>query len=221
MIVCSVTVYNNYMPMYRHVDKDFFKKWTLEMAYVLGFFMADGSIDINPRGSHYFSLAIIDRKLLESIHKSLKSTHKISVIKRANKSNWSDQYRLQIGSREMCDDLRRLGVTENKTNNLLIPEIPKKFFSHFVRGYFDGDGNVWIGKIHKRRKIQTYAIHTVFTSCSGDFLKDLKSKLEYLGLKGGSFCKADNAYRLQYSINNSIMLYNIMYSGKYSLFLER
>ena len=55
------------MPIYKKVNKNFFKKWSSEMAYVLGFFMADGSIDVNPRGSQYFSIQICDKELLEEI----------------------------------------------------------------------------------------------------------------------------------------------------------
>ncbi len=33
------------MPIYKTKNEAFFKKWTPEMAYVLGFFTADGTID--------------------------------------------------------------------------------------------------------------------------------------------------------------------------------
>src|SRR3989338_4819696 len=36
------------------INVGFFKKWSSEMAYVLGFFAADGCMYINPRGSRYF-----------------------------------------------------------------------------------------------------------------------------------------------------------------------
>ena len=172
--------------------------------------MADGSMDINQRGSHYFSIQICDKALLEKIHFALGSNHKISV--RKGTSNTRDKYRLQIGSKEMFDDLINLGVTTNKTKNLQLPTVPRDYFGHFVRGYFDGDGNVWVGLVHKDRKRPLLAIQTVFTSCSGGFLKDLGKKLHDHGLVAGSFRFDENVYRLQYSIKDSIMLYRIMYS---------
>jgi len=39
------------MPIYKTKNENFFKKWTPEMAYVLGFFAADGSMVKNKRGA--------------------------------------------------------------------------------------------------------------------------------------------------------------------------
>ena len=111
------------------------------MAYVLGFFAADGYITVNRRGGQFWCIDIIDKKLIEQIKKVIGSSHKISIRKR--ESGKFTSYRLQIGSIEMCDDLRRLGFNERKTKNLVTPNIPLKYFPHFVRGYFDGDGHAW------------------------------------------------------------------------------
>jgi len=37
------------------------------MAYVLGFFFADGSYDVHKNGGEYFSFQITDKNLLEKI----------------------------------------------------------------------------------------------------------------------------------------------------------
>src|SRR3989338_9076928 len=127
------------MPIYKKVNKNFFKKWTPEMAYVLGFFAADGYITVNRRGGQFWCIQITDKKLLEQIRKVVQSGHKIST--RVRDGNEKMVHRLQIGSIEMCDDLRKLGFFERKTKNLTVPHAPQKYFSDFVRGYFDGDGN--------------------------------------------------------------------------------
>jgi hypothetical protein len=41
------------MPIHKKVNQDFFKKWSPEMAYILGFFTADGSMAKNKRGAHF------------------------------------------------------------------------------------------------------------------------------------------------------------------------
>ena len=51
------------------------------MAYVLGFFAADGYITIPKRGGGYWCIQITDRQLLESIKRVIDSDHKISVRK--------------------------------------------------------------------------------------------------------------------------------------------
>lgn len=215
------------MPIFKKVNKDFFKKWTLEMAYVLGFFAADGYMTVNKRGGQFWCIQITDKKLLESIKKSTESDHKISIRKaNKNKPNESTIYRLQIGSIEMCDDLRKLGFSECKTKNLALPSIPQKYLCDFVRGYFDGDGNVWSGDVHKKRKTKTLVIFVAFTSCSYEFLKGLQIKLNRIGMEGGCIYKSKKKQfcRLQLSTNNALKLYNFMYNSSVqgnSLFLQR
>jgi len=109
---------------------------------------------------------------------------------------------------------------------LVIPKISDKYFRDFVRGYFDGDGNVWTGFIHKERKTKSLAIQTVFTSCSSNFLSDLKDRLSGMGIHGGNIiAKEDRYYKLQYSIINSLKLYDFMYNhnikDSQGLYLER
>lgn len=209
------------MPVYKYANRRFFKKWSPEMAYVLGFFCADGTITVNPWGSEYFVIQIADEDLLKQIRKTLTSEHKIS--KRIHKKDKSVFYRLQIGSKEMCNDLRILGAVEKKTYRLILPDIPKKYFGHFVRGYFDGDGNVWTGYVHKERKRHLYVIQTGFTSCSQEFLNNLKNRLTKIGIQGSLYPRKNrNVFRLQYSIKSSILLYQLMYNNICSeLYLER
>src|SRR3989338_2657679 len=210
--------------MYRSVNKNFFKKWTPEMAYVLGYFMADGYVTQNKRGANYFCFQICDLDILEKIKKELGSDHKIS-LKQKYKDEHSIQYRLQIGSKEICEDLSKLGVIAGKTNNMKVPVVPRKYLHHFVRGYFDGDGNIWMGRIHKHRKNPTITIATMFTSCSRHFLRKLHEKLRAAGIHGGSIYKSrENYSRLQFSSGPSLKLYDFMYNqcvNKSGLFLER
>ncbi len=194
------------------------------MAYVLGFFSADGYITVNKRGGQFWCIQITDKRLLEQIKKTIKSEHKISV--RPSNGNESALYRLQIGSIEMCDDLRKLGFFERKAKSLAVPNVPDEYFADFARGYFDGDGNVWIGFLNKKRDRPVLAIKTMFTSCSLDFLNQFHKKLRKFGTEGGSvYISKGNYSRLQFSSNDSLKLYNFMYnqcaSCKTSLFLER
>jgi len=216
--------YNLKMPIYKEVDKNFFKKWTKDMAYIVGFFAADGYITINKKGGHFWCIQITDKDLLYKIRNCLCSKHKIG--ERVLRKGTKKLYRLQIGSKEICGDIFSLGFTVGKTKSIVIPNVPNKYFSDFVRGYFDGDGNVWVGLIHKERKTKTLAISVVFTSCSNMFLRGLKGSLESFGIDRGVIRKSDrNYHRLTYSILSSLKLFNFMYnrmiSEKNDLFLNR
>lgn len=73
-----VTWYNESMPIQKYVNREFFTTWSRDMAYVLGFFFADGSMDVNPRGAQYLSLQIKDLPLFESIRTVMEAEHRIA-----------------------------------------------------------------------------------------------------------------------------------------------
>jgi len=212
------------MPVYKYVDKSFFKKWSDDMAYVLGFFAADGYMTINKRGANFWSIQITDKELLFSIKEVLKSDHKIGV--RSGRGKEKCKYRLQIGSLEMCNDLRKLGFSQLKTKSMVIPSVPLRHLPHFVRGYFDGDGNVWTGYTNKERVRPTLVLLVMFTSCSNTFLRELRNRLRFLGITGGSLYQAPGNYsRLQFGTADAWKIHDIMYNqselAKSKLFLTR
>ena len=207
------------MPMYRKINKNFFKKWSSDMAYVLGFIYADGNIIYTKRNTWFWSLQITDEEILREIKKVLNSEHIISKKKKYN--NQKQSYRLQVGSKDMCEDLMRLGLTERKSKTILLPKIPKKYFPDFLRGYFDGDGGVWVGLKNKKQSKKLFTINTSFTSGSKNFLISLSNVLSSNGLLGGSLIEKERGFDLKYSVKDSLILYKIMYNDMSPLFLKR
>lgn len=189
------------------------------MAYVLGFIFADGNIIYTKRNTWFLSIQITDNEILEKIKSVMKSSHIIS--KRKKRQNCKQLYRLQVGSKSMCGDLLHLGLTERKSKTILMPKIPSKYFSDFLRGYFDGDGGVWIGLKNKKQSSKTFTISTFFTSGSKNFLISLKNILAKNGIVGGCLVKKERGFDLKYSVKDSLILYKIMYNSKCSLFLKR
>ena len=61
-------------------DKDFFKKWTPEMAYILGFLYADGDIEDVRKSSRtqYITFVSVDKEILESIVPTDPNTYKVT-----------------------------------------------------------------------------------------------------------------------------------------------
>lgn len=191
------------------------------MAYVLGFFAADGNLIKNKRGACFFSLEICDLDILKKIRGVMGSEHTIGYRLNKNDFQRKPAYRLQIGSKDIYNDLHRLGFVANKTYNMSVPLVPESYFLDFVRGYFDGDGNVWTGMVHKERSTPLFAIQTVFTSCSEVFLLNLMQRLERYGIKG-RLRKEKSYYRLVYSIGSSIQFFSFMYKEyKGTLYLRR
>ena len=190
------------------------------MSYILCFLFADGNIIKTKRGTHFVGFYSADKGLLSDIKTVMGLDHKIS--KRSSRSG--GVYRIQIGSREMYDDLLRLGMIPKKSKRMKMVNIPSKYFGDFVRGYFDGDGNVWSGYINKDRKKKTPVLHVGFTSASAGFLRSMLLTLrKSANIEGGGVypVKNKNCARLSLSTKDSLKLYKVMYNTSYSLFLSR
>lgn len=207
------------MPIIKTLDTTFFSTWSTHMAYVLGFMYADGNIIKNKRGACFISIYSADRDLLECIQTYLQSNHKLSRRKGAR----SDNFRIQFGSKVMYEDLLKIGLKPNKTTRMKLPHVPVKFQGDFIRGYFDGDGNVWSGLIHKDRKTSHSTLRAVFTSCSNPFLRSMERLIyQKSGIHGVIRKGLGNYYRLTYSMSGALKLYKIMYNSLQSpLFLKR
>ncbi len=189
------------------------------MAYVLGFFCADGAMTINPCGSKYLDFDITDKDLLLKIKRCL-NAHQI--ITRRNHNKGKDSYRLQIGSKKIFNDLLIMGLTPKKTFRFNMPFVPTSLFSHFVRGYFDGDGCILRVILHKERKTQTISLRTVFTSGNKKFLQELAFLLNQTINITGFFANSKQTTQLIYSVKPSLSLYQFMYNDIDSfLYLER
>lgn len=208
------------MPIYRSINHNFFKKWTPEMAYVLGFFAADGNMIRNKRGGCYIEFEITDLDLLKKIRVLLGSNNKITA--REKNKNWKVSYRLQIGSRMIFGDLLELGLTPNKSKTLQLPKVPEKYLADFVRGYFDGDGCITIGRYwRKNRNKWKWQLQSSFTSGSEQFLSELKGRMQSYA-NGGSVSAKKGGYNLVYSVKDSIALFRFMYGNIASgAYLER
>jgi len=144
---------------------DFFRVWSPAMAYVLGYWYADGYMYIKPNtGAHQVEFASIDRGHLEAIARLIGGkTYLRKVVADAN------CYELTYCSKEMYHDLLAHGGTPHKSRIIRLPSIPAELLPHFVRGFADGDGTLsW----NEGKPIfQIY-------SASQDFLLDLGSAIE-------------------------------------------
>lgn len=83
------------------------------MAYVLGFFTADGNMIKNKRGACFIEFYGTDRDIIEKIKILLNSNHKIGVrhMEKINE-NWKTAYRLQIGSKIIFDGDGHVSASE-------------------------------------------------------------------------------------------------------------
>lgn len=205
-----VTSYNVAMGIKYAVNEGFFSEWSNEMAYVLGFIFADGSLEDSPyiRGK-YLRICNTDQDRIEAIKRLLSSSH--TIVKTEAFENRKSRYLLRIGNHALYDSLVDIGVTPRKSFTMQFPSVPPAVLPHFVRGYFDGDGCVHIAK----SPTGTARLLTIFTSGSKHFLEELHARLcTAIDMKGSALHKhgsTEGAFQLRYFARDSIRLFNFMY----------
>jgi len=195
------------MPIFKKKNEDFFKTWSPKMAYVLGFFAADGNMMKSKRGNHYISFYSCDRDIIESIKVLMDCEHKI-YSKPLRYKHHKPCYQIQIGSKEIFNDLVKLGFTPNKSLTIKFPNIPEAYLRDFIRGYFDGDGHASTGfYIRKDRssKIPKHILFTGFTSGSRSFLKSLHDILKRDKIVNGGTLYFQKGHRLNFSSQDSLL----------------
>ncbi len=195
----------------------FFDYWSKDMAWVLGYFVADGSMYISKTGGHYIDFTSIDIELIQLVKSLMSTNNKIgSYLPKKGKNQI--RYHLQIGSKKLFQKLIELGITPRKSLTILCPKIPDQFFWHFLRGYFDGDGHAEFRQvIRANRNNHVYNILSMkLTSGSLSLLQALKANISYLtNIQGGSLITRSIEQKtwhvLAYSTHDVIKLFGFMY----------
>lgn len=193
------------------------------MAYILGFVVADGCIikRKDRMDSYVFNITSKDKNILIKIKEALESDHTIGVKYNSLKMPYSH---LSICNREICNDLMKLGIHPRKTYNLEPIKVPEKYFSDYVRGFFDGDGTVYIYNVNGAPQIKSG-----FVAISLSFIQDFTTKLcralkiseksvHRVKIAGG---KTMIQYNICFYIDDSEKLAKFMYGNNPTLYLER
>jgi intein/homing endonuclease len=155
--------------------KNIFYEWNDKSAYILGFIWADGNIYKQQNKSMILDIASKDKELIEKINSSF--DHRCKVYQYQPKTG-NKVYSTKTRDKEIINFLIREGMIERKTFCLNWPEtLPEKFYSAFIRGYFDGDGCVFLNKVNGKEYL-----HCSFTSIKTLFLDKLFLLLKSLNM---------------------------------------
>lgn len=119
---------------------------SIDKAYFLGFVFADGYIN---KSGLYLNIALKDKEILYSFANFLDNNGDII-------SFIDEKYiRLALYSQKISSDLSKLGAFQQKSEKLLPPNnISPEYISHFIRGFFDGNGSIYFDKRNKSYGIE-------------------------------------------------------------------
>lgn len=172
-------------------NSDFFEVIdTPQKAYWLGFLYADGYI--STKNEIRINLKKEDEEHLRKFLRAIQATNhtiKYSIKKDGNKIY--EQAYCSIRDTKMVRDLADKGCINKKSLVLSFPttdKLPISLYSHFIRGYFDGDGSInWTQC--GRAKTPNYRISFVGTKDILIHIRDILRKNNLsLENKGNYYC---------------------------------
>lgn len=196
------------------VNDDYFNNESSNMAYILGFLAADGTVTKNGNRIK-IGLSSVDRKFLELIKEELGAESNIFDYETSNGYMVSE---LGFTSQKIKQKLAEYNIIPGKTETFTFPtNLSKKYWIDFIRGYFDGDGSVgtagpsairWQICSHRPQVLETI-VEFLFEDYGIPKVSVQKNE------HGNSFL-----YRIQYSNNSTRKIFQILYTPN-SLYLPR
>ena len=193
------------LTMFEKIDKN----WK---AYFLGWMYSDGNV-YRGAGKNTASLCIAetDKYILEYFNDKIYNgekplNYRPAKIKKGTNYMCKPLSRFQIDSSKICDDLVKTGLVENKSLIKIYPNLEKNLNSHFIRGYFEGNGSIKVNRVEPNRVV-------TIVSGSEVFLEKL-SEILYAEIGVSSKIKRvnNNLWILSFSKKEDVLkFYNYIY----------
>jgi len=149
-------------------------------AYIVGLFMADGWVATNTIG---FRFKNDDVELLHNIKNYICKDIKIYI------DNNKLSKGIRICSIKAIENLNNLGIpiSNKSSEQLKIPNMPNDLIRHFIRGYFDGDGTVFIA--NKNTNIKNKYLKVNICSPTENILKEMQNYLKNNNIESTINCE--------------------------------
>jgi hypothetical protein len=190
-----------------------------DKAYFLGWLYSDGN-NYPESGTIQLKIKRSDEEILKTFRKYISDEN--YPIVRVKRNIGEDQSVIVLTNKHTSEQLSSIGVVKRKTFLLTFPDeriLPKEFHSHFIRGYFDGDGCISAYKGIKDKNFN------YFFTISGNynFLDECQNVLiKYLSFKKCKLIKNKSIFNMCYGGNNQIKsIYTWMYKDCGDLYLKR
>lgn len=122
-------------------NDEYFKTQSCNMAYILGMLASDGNV-AKAENQINIILDAKDNEVLEKIRQEMQISRPLKTYTR---SDGATQTKLVVFSSTMKKDLAHYSIVPAKTFILQPPFLLKEeYYIDYIRGYFDGDGSIYI-----------------------------------------------------------------------------
>lgn len=191
--------------------------------YWAGFIAADGNISKD--GDFTLSLKIEDYNHLVMFKNLIVSDAPIKILPPRKKiingieTQTSGTAIIRFRSKQWLYDLQRFNIIPNKTSTYDIPQqiINHKYFKHFIRGYFDGDGWFSIRKHKNNKQRLSWGICGNFNVCK-NIQKHIVQQCDIFSIP--NINKQKNIFRFEFQNQHDV--HNIItYLYESTIYLDR
>ena len=186
----------------------FWRNWSAELAYILGFIAADGNVyktrlqmQLQERDGY-----ILHRFAMLGGGITFPIPHNRSV-------GWT------LSGPSFVATLKDLGIHPQKTHRMTLPFVPRNLQPHFVRGYCDGDGTIGTYRVQRGRSVNVKMVG------NAAFLSGLReviySHVEIYGKTDVRLANKRSLYEIAFTTREDVLrLLAWMYDGA-TLCLDR
>jgi intein/homing endonuclease len=172
--------------------------------YLLGAYISDGNVD--SKNQNKLTISSKDEDWIASISKIISSN---SLPRKLKSSNCFAFY---VCNKKIVDWFVANRCVPRKSLTVKMPLMPDEYFSHFMRGLFDGDGDIGI---IKERSGKTHSLRMKITGGSKDFFNSIRNKLSVFDIKSNLYTiENKNVSIMGQPIKNYNDTYRLTFIGK-------
>jgi LAGLIDADG-like domain len=197
-------------------------KWNRKIAYLIGIIATDGTLRKN---RPQIKITSKSKKYLEDLLSKIINDftgreQEVTEYNAKFKGKKYKHYQIQFTSIPFYQFCLDIGLKPNKTTSITNLEIPDEYFSDFLRGVIDGDGNY---NLDERRETTTIRIY----SASEEFLKWINERcIKLFGVGGAKFHHSENdlgekLILVFHSFYDVIKILDKIYSNNHVCYEER
>lgn len=190
-------------------------RWSNKLAYCVGLLLTDGHLSKDGR---HIDLTSKDMEQLETFKKCLGLKVKIG-SKSTGRPSKVRYPRIQFGDVKFYRWLLSIGFVQNKTYGVGALKIPDRYFSHFLRGFYDGDGCSY--SYFDPRWRSSFMFYTNFIAKSEKHIKWLRDTIKRLVGINGRINYTSRVYKIQFAKKESRIIIDYMYKNADKVYLTR
>jgi hypothetical protein len=140
---------SRHAPKTNEWNDGFFEKQSVTVAYWAGFCFADGCITMQRYGTRlHVTISEKDSEHIEQFAKTIEFP-----IEKIMKVGATRVLQVYSHGEDLSRSLAKFGIVKRKSYNFIEPQIPAPLIPHFLRGWFDGDGSMFVKPGNQRFEV--------------------------------------------------------------------